>query len=37
MLKGVKKYTIHLHPIQINKILVCRDSKSIIKNLFQTL
>lgn len=29
----LKKYTIHLHPIQINKILVCRDSKSIIKKL----
>lgn len=29
----LKKYTIHLHPIQINKILVCRDSKTIIKKL----
>lgn len=30
----LKKYTIHLHPIQVNKILVLKKSKSIISNLF---
>lgn len=30
----LKKYTIHLHPIQVNKILVLKDSKNIIKELF---
>ena len=30
----LKKYTVHLHPIQVNKILILKDSKSIIKKLF---
>jgi len=30
----LKKYTIHLHPIQINKILICKNSEGIIKQLF---
>ena len=30
----LKKYTIHLHPIQVNKILVLKNSKSIISKLF---
>lgn len=30
----LKKYTIHLHPIQVNKILILKNSKSIIQNLF---
>jgi len=30
----LKKYTVHLHPIQVNKILILKDSKSIIQKLF---
>lgn len=30
----LKKYTIHLHPIQLIKILILKNSKEIIKNLF---
>ncbi len=30
----LKKYTIHLHPIQVNKILILKNSKNIIKKLF---
>ena len=30
----LKKYTIHLHPIQIDKILICKNSEDIIKQLF---
>ena len=30
----LKKYTLHLHPIQVNKILVLQNSKNIIKELF---
>lgn len=30
----LKKYTIHLHPIQINKILIRKDAKNIINELF---
>ncbi len=30
----LKKYTIHLHPIQVNKILVRKDAKEIIRELF---
>lgn len=30
----LKKYTVHLHPIQVNKILVLQNSKNIIKELF---
>ena len=30
----LKKYTIHLHPIEVNKILVRKDAKEIIHNLF---
>jgi HAD superfamily hydrolase (TIGR01549 family) len=29
-----KKYTIHLHPIQVNKILIRNDAKEIINKLF---
>jgi FMN phosphatase YigB (HAD superfamily) len=29
----LKKYTIHLHPIQINKILISKDCKDIIRKL----
>lgn len=30
----LKKYTLHLHPIQVNKILILKNSKNIIKGLF---
>ena len=30
----LKKYTIHLHPIQVNKILILKNSKFIIQKLF---
>lgn len=30
----LKKYTVHLHPIQVNKILILQNSKNIIKELF---
>ena len=30
----LKKYTLHLHPIQVNKILILKNSKNIIKELF---
>ena len=30
----LKKYTVHLHPIQVNKILILEKSKSIINRLF---
>ena len=30
----LKKYTIHLHPIPVNKILILKNSKSIIQKLF---
>ena len=30
----LNKYTIHLHPIQVNKILILENSKSIINQLF---
>jgi len=30
----LKKYTIHLHPIQVVKILILKNSKKIIQNLF---
>ena len=30
----LKKYTIHLHPIQVNKILILKNSKYIIQKLF---
>ena len=30
----LKKYTIHLHPIQVNKILIRKDAKIIINKLF---
>jgi HAD superfamily hydrolase (TIGR01549 family) len=30
----LKKYTIHLHPIQINKILISKNAKNIINQLF---
>lgn len=30
----LKKYTVHLHPIQINKILIMKNSKIIINKLF---
>jgi HAD superfamily hydrolase (TIGR01549 family) len=30
----LKKYTIHLHPIQVNKILILKNSKDIIQKLF---
>jgi HAD superfamily hydrolase (TIGR01549 family) len=29
----LKKYTIHLHPIQINKILITKNARDIIKNI----
>ena len=29
-----KNNTIHLHPIQIDKILICKNSEDIIKQLF---
>lgn len=30
----LKKYTIHLHPIQVNKILILKNSKYVIQKLF---
>ena len=30
----LKKYTLHLHPIQVNRILVTKDAKNIINELF---
>ena len=30
----LKKYTIHLHPIQVNRILVTKKAKSIIKEIY---
>ena len=30
----LKKYTVHLHPIQINKILIAKDSKILCKELY---
>jgi FMN phosphatase YigB (HAD superfamily)/ribulose-5-phosphate 4-epimerase/fuculose-1-phosphate aldolase len=30
----LKKYTVHLHPIQINKILISKNAKNIIHQLF---
>ena len=30
----LKKYTIHLHPIQINKILIAKNAKEIIKQIY---
>jgi hypothetical protein len=30
----LKKYTVHIHPIQVNKILVSNNSRQIIKSLF---
>jgi len=30
----LKKYTVHLHPIQVNKILILKNSKNLIKKLF---
>ena len=30
----LKKYTVHLHPIQINRILIAKDSKKIIKEIY---
>ena len=30
----LKKYTIHLHPIQINRILIAKDAKKIIKEIY---
>jgi HAD superfamily hydrolase (TIGR01549 family) len=30
----MKKYTIHLHPIEVNKILIRKDAKEIISKLF---
>lgn len=33
----LKKYTIHLHPIEVNKILIRKDAKEIISKLFPKL
>jgi hypothetical protein len=30
----LKKYTIHLHPIQVNRILVSKNAEPIVKNMF---
>jgi FMN phosphatase YigB (HAD superfamily) len=30
----LKKYTVHLHPIQINRVLVCESARDIINNVY---
>ena len=30
----LKKYTVHLHPIQLNRILICKNARSIINKIY---
>lgn len=30
----LKKYTVHLHPIQLNRVLICKNARSIINKIY---